>query len=225
MKYSEELVRQKLNKCNIKLIGKFEYSNLRVELECFCGNRFFCRPSCIFRGTTKSCGCYNKESISKRCLINLVGRRFGKLEVKELLPEPKKNRKYKCLCDCGNYKIVSTGHLRNGHTKSCGCYRKSLRPNYNPNLTEQDRIDRRLVPEYIGWSKQILNRDNYTCQICKVVGGKLAAHHLDGWHWCEKRRFDLTNGITLCNKCHRDFHKKYGRKNNTEQQFLEYKGE
>lgn len=33
---------------------------------------------------------------------------------------------YLCLCDCGKEKIVQIGHLRTGHTKSCGCYKQKI---------------------------------------------------------------------------------------------------
>ena len=51
---------------------------------------------------------------------------------------------------------------------------------------------------------------------------KICAHHLDGFHWCKEHRFDVENGITLCNDCHRDFHFYYGSKHNTEHQFKLY---
>lgn len=56
--------------------------------------------------------------------FNLVGMRFGKLVVIELdcQRKDKKNQRYwKCRCDCGNETIVSTGNLRSGNSKSCGC--------------------------------------------------------------------------------------------------------
>lgn len=31
---------------------------------------------------------------------------------------------WNCLCDCGNYKVISTSSIRLGHTKSCGCLQK-----------------------------------------------------------------------------------------------------
>lgn len=31
---------------------------------------------------------------------------------------------WNCVCSCGNECVVSTNNLRNGHTKSCGCYMK-----------------------------------------------------------------------------------------------------
>lgn len=30
---------------------------------------------------------------------------------------------YKCLCDCGNFAYVDKYKLRNGHSKSCGCFK------------------------------------------------------------------------------------------------------
>lgn len=31
--------------------------------------------------------------------------------------------KWECQCDCGNTKVVTTGHLTSGDTRSCGCSR------------------------------------------------------------------------------------------------------
>ena len=53
---------------------------------------------------------------------NLIGQRFGKLVVKELLPSNDRgHRRWNCLCDCGNMHIATTGNLKNGHTTNCGC--------------------------------------------------------------------------------------------------------
>lgn len=62
---------------------------------------------------------------------SLIGRRFGKLEVTELLPSDKNGqRRWLCRCDCGNTHVATTGNLKSGHTTNCGC-RKS------PDLTGQ----------------------------------------------------------------------------------------
>lgn len=94
--------------------------------------------------------------------------------------------------------------------------------NWNPNITKEERLVRRLYPEYKDWIKSVFKKDDYTCQICLTKGGELNAHHLDGYHWCKERRIDVTNGVTLCTDCHNEFHKIYGLSNNTESQFIEY---
>ena len=53
---------------------------------------------------------------------NLIGKRFGKLVVKELLPsDGSGHRKWLCECDCGNTYTACTGYLNNGSTTHCGC--------------------------------------------------------------------------------------------------------
>lgn len=54
-------------------------------------------------------------------LIDITGRRFGRLTVIERAGSNKYGAKWKCECDCGNISVVLGAKLRNGHTKSCGC--------------------------------------------------------------------------------------------------------
>lgn len=53
--------------------------------------------------------------------IDLKGKKFGKLFVKEFAGRKNNLRYWSCICDCGNEKIVRGGHLTKGFTKSCGC--------------------------------------------------------------------------------------------------------
>lgn len=41
----------------------------------------------------------------------------------------KKNTYWRFRCDCGNEKLISIGHVRSGHTKSCGCIQKGIGAN------------------------------------------------------------------------------------------------
>lgn len=60
-------------------------------------------------------------------LIDLTGQRYGRLMVDSRANNDKQNRaRWLCICDCGNKKIVSAYHLKNGHTTSCGCYQKEV---------------------------------------------------------------------------------------------------
>lgn len=57
-------------------------------------------------------------------LIDLTGKRFGRLVVLRRCESDK--RKWNCQCDCGNKTSVLTSQLTSGKTKSCGCYKKDL---------------------------------------------------------------------------------------------------
>ncbi len=65
--------------------------------------------------------------------------------------------------------------------------------------------------KYTLWREKIFIRDNFTCQICNNVGGNLNAHHIQAWVKFKKLRYKIDNGITLCVKCHKSIHKKYGK--------------
>lgn len=96
-------------------------------------------------------------------------------------------------------------------------------PHWNPSLTNEERLLKRKVPQNYKWIRDVYKRDNYTCQCCGYdKGGTLVAHHLNSWHWDKDNRFNIENGVTLCESCHHRFHKEYGYKDNTKEQFLEY---
>jgi hypothetical protein len=52
---------------------------------------------------------------------SLIGQRFHRLLVVANEPSSMGKRHWRCVCDCGREAVVPTGHLRNGHTRSCGC--------------------------------------------------------------------------------------------------------
>lgn len=56
---------------------------------------------------------------------NLTGQKFGRLTLLEPVMHKTSSGRYRyayrCLCDCGNERIVFTYNLKNGHTQSCGC--------------------------------------------------------------------------------------------------------
>lgn len=56
---------------------------------------------------------------------------------------------------------------------------------------------------YREWRKSVFERDNYTCQECKERGGKLNADHIKPFAIHTELRFELSNGRTLCEDCHK----------------------
>ena len=93
---------------------------------------------------------------------------------------------------------------------------------------EYHRVERSTY-EYRDWRKQVFDRDLYTCQCFGYRNGiglekvrELNAHHIKNWKNNEDLRYDVDNGITLCEKCHTAFHSKYGKRNNTKEQLEEF---
>ena len=76
--------------------------------------------------------------------------------------------------------------------------------------------------EYRLWREAVFARDNWTCQKCGQNGKNLHAHHIYNFSKVIELRTSIENGITLCKKCHKAFHDKYGYKNNTREQLEEF---
>lgn len=94
-------------------------------------------------------------------------------------------------------------------------------PNWKGGITPENTRIRRHI-EYDLWRSAVLLRDNYICQKYGTRGGKLHAHHIQNFSQYPELRFAIDNGITLSDKAHKEFHKKYGTKNNTREQLEEF---
>lgn len=139
-----------------------------------------------------------------------------------------------CQCTiqgCDNIWKVTWNKLKLGRNCPKCARRKKSGANhyhYNPNLTDEERktggnviVDGKSLID--DWRTSIFKRDKFTCVVCKDSSqSKLNAHHLNGYHWDIENRFNLLNGVTLCIHCHKAFHKEYGVKNNTKEQFEEF---
>lgn len=69
------------------------------------------------------------------------------------------------------------------------------------NLRIRALIDMKL------WREAVFKRDNFTCQECDVRGGDLHAHHIKPFCRYPDLRFEVSNGLTLCEPCHVDHHR------------------
>lgn len=90
-------------------------------------------------------------------------------------------------------------------------------PNWKGGITPQNKALRNSINFKI-WRKSVFERDNFTCQKCKISGSYLHPHHISNFSDFPELRFAIDNGVTFCRECHINFHKKYGRKNNTKEQ-------
>jgi len=76
--------------------------------------------------------------------------------------------------------------------------------------------------EFRLWREAVFARDNWTCQKYQIKGYKLVPHHIQNFSQFPELRFAIDNGITLSDKAHQEFHKKYGKKDNTREQLEEF---
>lgn len=213
---------------NLRVVKELEerrFGEIVWLCECSCGELAEVRGNYLRTGKTKSCGCLNRSIITR----DLTGKKFGKLTAKRIADYKvsySRNNVWVCKCECGNKINVITSRLLNGGTKSCGCTRIEIlksrtgvnHPNYNPDLTKEEREGRRGAA-HDDWSRMVLERDDFTCGMCSKVGGKLVAHHLNSYNWDRENRYNIDNGVTMCVECHREFHSIYGYGNNTRKQF------
>jgi hypothetical protein len=235
-------MKQKINLLNIRFgrllviqeSEKTSYNRTQWLCKCDCGNEVKVATTSLQSGATVSCGCFRIEQCSKKLSLDLIGKKFGKLLVLERKGSQKlngENYKYArsvwlCLCDCGKTYEVTGQLLILNKVCSCGCasvISGEKHHNWNPNKTDEERLQHRDTKEYFKWRKSIFNKFNWTCQCCKVkrhLG--LNAHHIQNYSNHKELRFNIDNGLLLCRYCHRKFHKEYGRKNNNISQLKEF---
>lgn len=72
-----------------------------------------------------------------------------------------------------------------------------------------ERRGQRFSMEYKRWRFDVYSRDKFTCQNCgDNRGGNLNAHHIKHFATHPNLRFEISNGITLCESCHEKEHSK-----------------
>lgn len=66
---------------------------------------------------------------------------------------------------------------------------------------------------YRQWRKKVLERDCYRCTKCGATNN-LNVHHIKRFADYPSERLNVSNGLTLCESCHRDFHRSEKRNGN-----------
>jgi hypothetical protein len=155
-------------------------------------------------------------------------------------PNGKTRRRYRCSClECGDDRGYFYRHRWGALCLSCGhpgkpaslesriqqsCYRRGISTDQFDDFLTPVRKMERVQFDHKGLAYQCFERDNFACCRCGTRGGPLNAHHLSSWHAHPDLRFDLNNLVCLCADCHKSFHRDYGWKNNTLEQYVLYKG-
>lgn len=209
-----------------------EYKNNRQKLNLICPLGHMCKIS-FFNFKISGNRCRECRKINMRNMFKFDYEFVKSIFEKRgyiLLDEEYINVETKMNYICPNHpNIISqiTFHCLYYDNIGCKlCYLENNRGenhhNWKHDKTQEERLLQRGYYEYKQWRNSIYNRDDYTCQCCGKRGGKLNAHHLDSYAYNKEKRVDINNGMTLCKTCHTEFHKIYGKLNNTKKQFIEW---
>lgn len=218
-------VKEVFEENGIQLISK-EYKNSRTLLECICACG---RKAFLNYGHVKNGG------LCQGCMYDRNGRR--KYTYKEAVAELDKigisliskgevymNSGVDYICECGRKGYSIFANILNGvRCEMCTIekYSGENHPNYNAELTSEERARDRIDVISSRWSYRVRKRDEFACQICSKNQGTVA-HHIFSYGEYPKLRTELSNGVTLCEDCHIDFHRHYGYGENNLDQFITY---
>lgn len=128
-----DLVGQKFGRLTVLYLSenKTKSRGRKWVCQCECGTIKEVAQQALISGTVVSCGCYNREQVSKRGLKDLTGQAFGRWKVISRAEPPiyiKNNSGVWWLCECTcekhTRKIIKSQSLISGKSKSCGCLHK-----------------------------------------------------------------------------------------------------
>lgn len=237
------------NGCKL-LSPEYVDNKTKLKIQCACGEEFEKTFHAFKDGKQKQCpkcGCKNGAKKQENQIIfncDYCGKECGKKKSefdknthhfcsKECYNEFHSNQAtFNCdYCEkqCSREKWALEGKEHHFCSRECMYkwqsenIRGKAHHSYNHNITDEEREKGRFTEGSKQWREDVYERDNYTCQCCgDNKGGNLNAHHLNSYHWDKEHRIDINNGVALCKKCHDEYHKIYGYKNNTIAQFKEF---
>ena len=102
----------------------------------------------------------------------MIGQKFHRLTVIERAESTPGNRgkRWLCQCECGNQTIARNDSLKNGRSKSCGCYKNEQASKRIVSINKTHGMNN--TPEHMCW-KGLMNRcNNKNSPSYKDYGGR-----------------------------------------------------
>lgn len=135
-----------------------------------------------------------RDLASKRAKENLLNP-----EVREKIKETQRTKQYR----------VKSREAKLGEKNGMYDVLGENHPRWNLSRTDEQRIKERKTHLDGRFRKAVLKRDNRTCQCCGHSYDIMIVHHLDSYTTFPNARYEVENGVTLCEYCHIKYHKTY----------------
>jgi 5-methylcytosine-specific restriction endonuclease McrA len=110
-----------------------------------------------------------------------------------------------CMCNTGKQHSIAT------RLKMSVSHKKKKPYNWKGGRSKHYKTGYYSVA-YKLWRESVFARDDYTCQMCGAAKVYLTAHHLKSFAHYPTLRFEITNGQTLCEECHKSTDNYMGRR-------------
>jgi hypothetical protein len=174
-------------------------------------------------------------SQGRRCPLCGNRRKYNNDYIDQLIPEGWKRlsdflgyqHKIELSCQNGHHMAKVWYFFESQEFRCADCIRERKQRERDEEEARTGKpIARKYCLEIPKWRRTVFERDSYTCQCCGHTGSGLNAHHLYNYSSRKDLRLDVSNGITLCQKCHRSseyaYHKLCGNRRNTPEQFYQW---
>lgn len=155
------------------------YKRNKINTNClYCGKDFTYHPSRVRKFCSRLCSNSNK----------------------------KQNNFFKCLvCHKEIYRCKTKQSKRKfcSHTCQSSFLSGENCPSYKHGQAMLLYSGQKVRPQkFHAWSYAVKELDKFTCLMCGKVKN-LESHHIYPWSKNKEKRYDLSNGITLCKHCHK----------------------
>lgn len=147
-----------------------------------------------------------RETKTKFCSYACAGKNRSQVQCGENHPSWRGGKDKRTCKACGTPFEATPANPQKFCSKPCADrhgYRRSGpdNPSWKPDSRRKSRRGK-----HGAWARAVISRDLATCQHCGATDAPLHAHHIKPFAEFPELRWELSNGLTLCAKCHWQVH-------------------